>query len=196
MPLAVHEIGQYHRSARAEVFIAAGLLHRVVHGEVVGDGELTSDKDLHESVAVIAIHGKSLAVERRIERAVAVEKIEGLAIGSQPGAGHPDCALVAVGGNVQHRSLCQGVRIVGHYPPSVWTVVAMRSERDVDSSIHFQQAGTFCVLARGEDDPPAQTAVTTAWISCRNLRGPPEQLCSGYKIQGMKTLVIVARRVF
>ena len=160
------QIGQDQAASGAEIFIGVGLLHRVVHVEVVGDGERASRvRDLHEGVAVVAVDGKALRVQGGVEGAVGIEEVDVAGgIGRQPVAGHPDRALIAVGSDVDHRSLRQRAGVVGHQPAGVGAIIAVRGERDVDRGAIFQQTSALGELSGSKNDLAVLAAVAGAGI--------------------------------
>lgn len=188
----VCEIGDHHRSTRAQVGITSVFQQLIVHLEIVCDGQLVvRRRQLHKRIAIVAVAGKPAGIQGLVELAVGVEKINvARTVGGESGAGHPDRTLVPVRRNVEHARLRQGRFVVADDPSGVRANVTMRSPARVDHTIQQEKPGALLILRWLEDDVPAAAVVASPRIARLNLDRPAEQLRALREIQSMDALVI------
>src|SRR5271170_2402846 len=105
-------------AAGAEVLVGIRLGHGVVHGEVIGNLQSGTRRNLDDSVAIIAIGGEAAGGQSGVEFSVAVVVIQVGAVGS-PAIGAVPVRPFRVGIarlGVEHANLGKGAGAVAHEP--------------------------------------------------------------------------------
>ena len=115
-----------------------GVFHQLQHAVAVGRGVGTGDV-------------KGPVARRQVDGPEAVRR--------EACAAHPDSTRSAVRRGVEHGDLRQGLSVIADEPAVIGAVVAMRSPRDIDDTVHQEEAGPIQLPQRVEDDLGAPAPV-------------------------------------
>ena len=143
------------------------------------------------------MRGKSGGVQGGIEGAVRGHNVDvAFRIGSWAGPTLPHRSLLAVGREIEHRSLLERIRAITDDPAVVGVHIAVGCPSGIDHSVQQQKGGALFILLGGENFRAPAACRAGSREGRLNLNRTTKLFASGSEIKRMQSLKVTAAPIF